>query len=96
MSTEAVERYQGQAATHQRLLKEGRRGRARVKGLRETGHVAGTDPELELELDVEFDGRHYPIVLRQVISRLAVPELRLGSSLPVRVDPTDPSVLTIA
>lgn len=96
MSLDVSERFQGQVATYQRLLKEGRQARATVKGLRETGSKVGTDPEIELELDVELDGRRYPVVLCQVVSRLVIPELRLGSSLPVRIDPSDPSVLTIA
>lgn len=96
MCLDAMERSQGQAATYQRLLVEGRQGRARVKGLRETGRTAGTDPEVELELDVEFEGARYPVVHCQVVSRLAVPDLRLGTSLPIRVDPDNPTTLTIA
>lgn len=96
MSLDAVERSQGQAATYQRLLDVGRQGRARVKGLRETGRTTGSDPEVELELEVEFEGVRYPVVHRQVLSRLAVPDLRLGTSLPVTVDPDNPTTLTIA
>lgn len=96
MSHDAMERSQGQALLLQRLLEEGRQGRARVKGMRETGRAAGSDPELELELDVEVGGSRYPVVHCQVFSRLAVPDLRLGTSLPVRVDPDNPTTLTIA
>jgi hypothetical protein len=96
MGLDAVERSQGQAAVYQRLLVAGRQGHARVKGLRETGRLAGGDPELELELDVEFEGARYPVVHCQVVSRLAVPDLRLGTSLPVRIDPDNPTTLTIA
>lgn len=96
MCLDAVERSQGQAAVYQRLLDTGRQGRARVKGMRETGRDAGGDPELELELDVEFEGARYSVVHCQVVSRLAVPDLRLGASLPVRVDPDNPTTLTIA
>lgn len=96
MGLDAVERSQGQAAVYQRLLENGRRGRATVTGMRDTGRAAGGDPELELELDVEVEGAHYPVVLCQVLSRLAVSDLRLGTSLPVRVDPDDPATLTIA
>jgi hypothetical protein len=96
MSLDAVERSQGQAAVYQRLLENGRQGQATVKGLRDTGRAAGSDPELELLLDVEFEGSRYLVTLRQVVSRLAVPEFRLGTILPVRVDPDDPTTLTIA
>ena len=96
MCLDAVERSQGQAALYQRLVDVGRQGRARVKGLRETGRAAGGDPEVELELEVEFEGARYPVKHCQVVSRLAVPDLRLGSSLPVRVDPENPTTLTIA
>ena len=96
MCFDAMERSQGQAAVYQRLLDVGRQGRARVKGLRETGRAAGTDPEVELELEVDFEGVRYPVVHCQVLSRLAVPDLRLGTSLPVTVDPDNPTTLTIA
>lgn len=96
MCLDAVERSQGQAAVYQRLLDVGRQGRARVKGMRETGRAAGVDPEVELELDVEFEGSRYPVVHCQVLSRLAIPDLRLGASLPVTVDPENPTTLTIA
>jgi hypothetical protein len=96
MGLDAVELSQGQAAVYQRLLATGRQGSARVKGLRETGRAAGSDPELELELDVEFEGARYPVVHCQVVSRLAVTDLRLGTSLPVRIDPDNPTTLTIA
>ena len=96
MCLEAMERSQGQAALYQRLVDVGRQGRARVKGLRETGRAAGGDPEVELELEVEFEGARYPVMHCQVLSRLAVPDLRLGSSLPVTVDPENPTTLAIA
>jgi hypothetical protein len=96
MGLDAVERSQGQAAEYQRLLDVGRQGRARVKGLREAGLVAGGDPVIELELEVEFEGARYPVVHCQVVSRLAVTDLRLGTSLLVRVDPDNPTTLTIA
>ncbi len=96
MGLDAVERSQGQAAVYQRLLNTGRLGRAKVKGIRETGRGAGSDPEIELELDVEFEGARYPVVHCQVVSRLAIPDLRLGTSLPVRIDPDNPTTLTIA
>jgi hypothetical protein len=96
MGLDALERSQGQAAVYQRLLNDGRLGHARVKGMRETGRAAGSDPEVELELDVEFEGARYPVVHCQVVSRLVIPDLRLGTSLPVRVDPDNPTTLTIA
>ena len=96
MCLDAVERSQGQAALYQRLVDVGRQGRARVKGLRETGRAAGGDPEVELELEVEFEGARYPVKHCQVLSRLAVPDLRLGSSLAVTVDPENPTTLAIA
>lgn len=96
MSLDAVQRSQGQAAVYQRLQAVGRSGRATVTGLRQTGRGAGGDPEVQLELDVELDGSRYPVVLSQVLSRLAVSDLRLGGHLPVRIDPDDPTLLTIA
>ena len=85
-----------QAARYQRLAETGRLCSASLLGLRDTGQASDGDPELELELAVDLDGRRVVVVHRQVVSRLAARELHLGSSLPVRVDPSDPSNLLLA
>jgi hypothetical protein len=84
------------AARYQRLSVIGRLYSASLLGLRDTGHDSDGDPELELELAVDLDGQRTVIRHRQVVSRLAARELHLGSSLTVRVDPSDPSILLLA
>jgi hypothetical protein len=85
-----------QAATYARLAATGRLCSATLLGLRDTGHSAEGDPELEFELSVDLDGTPRVVRHRQVVSRLAARELHLGTRLPVRVDPADPSILLFA
>jgi hypothetical protein len=85
-----------QAARYQRLIATGRLRSAKLLGMRDTGHGSDGDPELELELSVDLEGTRRVVLHRQVVSRLAARELRLGASLPVRVDPVDPSILVLA
>ena len=85
-----------QARRYQRLSVVGRLCSATLLGLRDTGRSPDGDPELEFELEVDLDGRRTVVRHRQVVSRLAARELHLGSSLPVRVDPSDPSDLVLA
>ena len=85
-----------QAAAYQRLRATGRLCSATLVGLRDTGAAVGGDAELELELTVDVDGTSTRVAHRQVVSRLAAGDLRLGRHLLVRVDPADPSVLVLA
>jgi hypothetical protein len=85
-----------QAATYQRLAEHGRPASAIVMSVRRTGEQIGGDPELELGLSLALDGTQITRTHRQVVSRLAASELVVGAILPVRVDPNDPSVLTVA
>jgi hypothetical protein len=91
-----VERLMDQAAIYQRLAVDGRLVDATLIGLRGTGHALNDDPELEFEFAVESGGVRRVIVHRQVVSRLAARELRIGSSIVLRVDPRDPSILVLA
>ena len=85
-----------QAARYQRLMVAGRLCSATLLGMRDTGRATDGDPELEFELAVDLDGERRVLRHRQVVSRLAVRELHLGSRLSVRVDPSDPSILLLA
>ncbi len=91
-----AERLLDQGKTYQRLAAQGRLISATLLGLRDTGGGLDGDPELELELAVVLDGTRKVVHHRQVVSRLAARELRLGSSLPVRVDPLDHSTMALA
>ena len=92
----ASERYLEQAATYERLAASGLAASATVLGVRQVGGGRFGDPELELELELHLDGAPRVLLHRQIVSRLAARELRLGSALPVRLDPNDPGVLVIA
>jgi hypothetical protein len=94
--TVQAEQLVDQAARYQRLSVVGLLCSATLTGLRDTGVSPHGDPELELELSVDVAGRRQVVRHRQVVSRLAARELHLGSSLPVRVDPSDPSILLLA
>lgn len=96
MQAQQAERVVGQASTYQWLAAHGRLATASLIGLRDTGRSRDGDPELELELVVELDGERAVLFHRQVVSRLAARELRLGSSLAVRVDPSDLTTLLLA
>lgn len=91
-----AEQLMDQAARYQRLALTGRLYSANLLGVRNTGQDSDGDPELELELAVDLDGRRTVVHHRQVVSRLAARELHLGSSIPVRMDPSDPSNLLLA
>ena len=79
------------------LLRTGRVGRATVATVRQTGNFVNDDPECELELQVSVDGETpYRVLHRQALAAVALPGLRPGASVPVRVDPDDPLTLVIA
>jgi hypothetical protein len=96
MQAQQAARMVGQASTYQWLAVHGRWTTASLLGLRDTGRALDGDPELELELLVDLEGERAVLFHRQVVSRLAARELRLGSSLAVRVDPSDPTTLLLA
>jgi hypothetical protein len=72
------------------LTRTGRLGTATIDAVRETS-VA-----IELDLTVTVDGgAPYAVTHRQAVAPTAVRTLRPGVTVPVRVDPTDRSSLTI-
>jgi hypothetical protein len=80
----------------QRLMATGLLGQATVLALRDTGAVVNENPRIEFELLVSVDGREpYPVIHRQVVSRLVLANFQPGTSIPVRVDPADPSRVLI-
>ena len=86
-----------EAVDAQRLMASGRVGRAVVTARRDTGVVVNENPEVELELQVSVEGGpRYPVLHRQIISRLVTANFTPGATVPVRVDPIDPQRLLIA
>ncbi len=78
------------------LLGTGLAGRATVMGVADTGTGVNANPLVELQLQLEVEGRA-PIVIthRTVVPRLVVGRLAPGTSLPVWVDHRDPTKLEI-
>jgi hypothetical protein len=96
MTAHGSERCLEQGVTYQRLAATGRLVSATLRGLRDTGKGTHGDPEVELELELTLDGTRRLLIHRQVVSRLAAGELRLGAALPIRLDPDNPTILVIA
>lgn len=81
----------------QELLRCGRIGSATVAAVRQTGTFVNDNPECELDLHVRVEGEEpYRVKHRQVLAMVALPGFQPGASVPVRVDPEDPSCLVIA
>ena len=71
-------------------------GRGVIASVARTGMQRDENPEVELVLTVELPGREpYQATLRHVVSRFVVHTLGPGTSVPVRVDPSNPSRLAI-
>jgi hypothetical protein len=85
-----------QQADAQRLMATGLIGQATVQALRDTGMMINENPQVEFDLLVSVDGREpYPVTHRQVVSRLVISNFQPGASIPVRVDPADPTRVLI-
>jgi hypothetical protein len=85
----------------ERLMKDGVDGQATIRGVRDTGTTIGVggmdNPVADLELDVHAVGRpDTRATIRTVVPRLAVARLVIGGTLPVKVDPSDPSKVAVA
>lgn len=76
--------------------RRGRLATATITAFRDTGLTVDDDPTVELDLSVSVDGAEpYAVTHRQTISRIALPSLQPGATVPVRVDPIDRTSLTI-
>lgn len=80
----------------QRLMATGLVGQATVQAVRETGTTINENPQIEFDLLVSVDEREpYPVTHRQVVSPLVIGNFQPGASIPVRIDPADPSKVLI-
>jgi len=85
-----------QMGEQQRLLVSGIPGRARIDAAADTGASVNDQPIADLTMTVEIPGRApYQVVTRQPIPRLMTGSFSPGQTVPVRVDPADPTVLTV-
>ena len=84
-----------QLAEH--LALNGLVGSATITSVRDTGTTINEHPLVELGLQVSLDGRPpYPVTHTQLVNRLAVGGFTPGATVPVRVDPADPTSLLVA
>lgn len=85
-----------QQADAQRLMATGLIAQATVRAVRDTGMTINQNPQVEFDLLVSFDNHEpYEVTHRQVVSRLVLANFQPGASIPVRVDPADPSRVLI-
>jgi hypothetical protein len=84
------------AARSAYLLANGQPGTATISAIRDTGTTINDNPVVDLDLQVTVGGSApYVVTHRQMISRLAIPSFQPGATVPVHVDPADPSSLTV-
>ncbi|MDO8185678.1 hypothetical protein Q5424_23505 [Conexibacter sp. JD483] len=95
-SDDQLAAFSRQQADAQRLMATGLIGQATVESLRDTGMTINDNPQIEFDLLVTVDGREaYPVTHRQAVSRLVLANFQPGASIPVRVDPADPTRVLI-
>ena len=81
----------------QHLALNGLVGSATTTSIRDPGTTINDPPLVELGLQVPVAGRPpYPVTHTQLINRLAVGGFTPGATVPVRVDPADPTSLLVA
>jgi Protein of unknown function (DUF3592) len=81
----------------QHLMANGKVGTAVITDARQTGMFVNENPQVEMDLQVTVDGLPtYTATHRQVIAQIAIPQFQPGATVPVRVDPANPSSVLIA
>ena len=79
------------------LMTNGIVGQARIDQVTDTGTTVNDNPQVRFNLTVNVPGRDpYPMMLTQVVSRIAIGSFQPGATVPVRVSPDDPQSLIIA
>ena len=72
------------------ILANGRPGTARIARLIDTGTTINQDPVVEFVLEVHpQEGEVYEARTQALISRLEIPQVQPGRTVPVKVDPED-------
>jgi hypothetical protein len=82
-----------QQAEKERLQRDGKRGTARIRSMRQSGVQGKTRGYLnvELDLDVSAGGETWRVERRERVPELHVRRVAVDAVLPVRVDPNDSS-----
>lgn len=81
-----------------RLRETGKRAKAEVLSMKDTGQLINFDPILEFDLQVTpEEGELYHVGgYRQVVSKLIAPRINIGGSYDAFVDPEDPNSLFVS
>lgn len=80
-----------------RIRRVGQAADARVLEIWDTGITVNNDPVVAFRLEVRpRDGAPYEVETRGLVSRLHVPQVQPGATLPVAIDPHDPKKVALA
>ena len=95
--SQTMGQMQADAQKAQHLSVNGRAGTATITALRQTGTFVNENPEVEMDLQVTVDGMApYSATHRQVIAMIAAPQFQPGATVPVKVDPLEPTSLIVS
>lgn len=95
-ANQAVQSLQADSARMQHLLANGLSGTGTIKGLRDTGMQVNMQPQFDIDLTVQIEGRDpYDATVRQVVNLAVLAQFQPGTVMPVHVDPADPSSVMI-
>ena len=95
--SQTMGQMQADAQKAQHLSVNGRAGLATITSLRQTGTFVNENPEVEMDLQVNVEGMApYSATHRQVVAMMAAPQFQPGATVPVKVDPADPTSLIVA
>jgi hypothetical protein len=83
-------------AKAQQLKATGLPARGTIQSLEQTGLYINEQPQVEMTLQVEMDGRSpYVVTRKEVVPLIALGRLSSGQPLPLKVNPADPNDLVI-
>ena len=87
----------GGIKSNNQLLMTGEPAQATVLRLWDTGVMLNNNPQVGLALEVQPSNRpSYQVETKQFISHIRLSQVQPGSTVAVRVDPTDPSKVALA
>ncbi len=91
-----VDRMTGEGDA-KRIRRVGRAADALVLEIWDTGITLNDDPIVAFRLEVRpRDGAAYEVETRGRVSRLHIPQIQPGATLPVAIDPDDPTKVALA
>ncbi|MEM8532582.1 MAG: DUF3592 domain-containing protein [Chloroflexota bacterium] len=82
---------------HQQLRRTKITAQAKIVRMWETGIMVNKNPQVGLLLEVMSEGHTtYQTEIKSIISRLYIPQIQPGVTVPVRYDPMDPQKVVLA